>query len=65
MKISNFFNIRIFYFSTYFMFIFNLTNDKPLKVASQHQTKNNPSNKNRYKTKQVILYSINKISHSL
>lgn len=39
MKISNFFNIRSFYFSTYFMFIFNLTNDKPLKVASQHQTK--------------------------
>lgn len=39
MKISNFLIFVAFIFSTYFMFIFNLTNDKPLKVASQHQTK--------------------------
>lgn len=51
MKISNFLIFVAFIFLLILCLFFNLTNDKPLKVASQHQTKNNPSNKNRYKIK--------------
>lgn len=44
MKISNFLIFVAIIFLLILCLFFNLTNNKPLKVAFQHQTKNNTSN---------------------